>query len=123
MSEQALENVQHQDMETKPSGTNRRKGWIGGIIFTFVIAVLGYGLSHLPGFDRIGPLASAIVIAVAFRQFSGYPESIRPDPIFLQKLLRFAIILYGLRLNIEVVLHDGLPLLVRGRGRSCSPSG
>ncbi|WP_052528988.1 YeiH family protein [Kroppenstedtia eburnea] len=104
-------------METKPSGTNRRKGWIGGIIFTFVIAVLGYGLSHLPGFDRIGPLASAIVIAVAFRQFSGYPESIRPGIQFSsKKLLRFAIILYGLRLNIEVVLHDGLPLLVRGAG-------
>lgn len=117
MSEQALENVQHQDMETKPSGTNRRKGWIGGIIFTFVIAVLGYGLSHLPGFDRIGPLASAIVIAVAFRQFSGYPESIHPGIQFSsKKLLRFAIILYGLRLNIEVVLHDGLPLLVRGAG-------
>ncbi len=116
MSEQTL-SVQHPDMETKSSGTNRWKGWIGGIFFTFVIAVLGYGLSHLPGFDRIGPLASAIVIAVTFRQFSGYPESIRSGIQFSsKKLLRVAIVMYGLRLNIEVVLHDGLPLLVRGAG-------
>lgn len=116
MSEQTL-SVQHPDMETKSSGTSRWKGWIGGIFFTFVIAVLGYGLSHLSGFDRIGPLASAIVIAVTFRQFSGYPESIRSGIQFSsKKLLRIAIVLYGLRLNIEVVLHDGLPLLVRGAG-------
>ncbi|MFD1407359.1 YeiH family protein [Kroppenstedtia eburnea] len=116
MSEQTL-SVQHPDMETKSSGTSRWKGWIGGIFFTFVIAVLGYGLSHLSGFDRIGPLASAIVIAVTFRQFSGYPESIHPGIQFSsKKLLRIAIVLYGLRLNIEVVLHDGLPLLVRGAG-------
>lgn len=87
--------------------------WLGGVAFTFLIALLGYGLSKVPGFDRVGPLACAILIAVAYRQFWGYPEAIRPGIQFSAKrLLRLAIILYGLKLNIDVVLHQGLGLLV-----------
>ncbi|MFP3388810.1 YeiH family protein [Brevibacillus sp. SIMBA_040] len=87
--------------------------WIGGVAFTFVVALLGYGLSRVPGFDRVGPLACAILIAVAYRQFWGYPEALRSGIQFSAKrLLRLAIILYGLKLNIDVVLHQGLGLLV-----------
>lgn len=117
MSAPTLEKEPYPVQKPQPSGSIHWKGWIGGIIFTFVIAMLGYGLSYLPGFDRIGPLASAIIIAVAYRQFSGYPESIRSGIQFSsQKLLRLAIVLYGLRLNIEVVFQDGWPLLLRGAG-------
>lgn len=91
--------------------------WLGGVAFTFAIALLGYGLACLPAFDRVGPLACAILIAVAYRQFWGYPEPLRSGIQFSAKqLLRLAIILYGLKLNVDVVLHQGLGLLVYDAG-------
>jgi uncharacterized integral membrane protein (TIGR00698 family) len=100
---------------TKLSPANT--SWIAGNSFTFLIAILGFGLAKAPGFDHIGPLASAIVIGVVYRQIFGYPEKIRTGIQFsAKKLLRFAIILYGLKLNIDVFLHQGLGLLVRDTG-------
>ncbi|MFJ8235579.1 YeiH family protein [Ureibacillus sp. NPDC094379] len=91
--------------------------WIGGIGFTFLIALLGYLLAKVPGFSIVGQLASAILIAVLYRQFLGYPELLRSGIGFSSKrLLRFAIILYGLKLNLDTVLQDGLGLLVRDMG-------
>src|SRR5699024_2154323 len=67
--------------------------------------------------DRVGQLATAIVIAVIFRQIFGYPEAIRSGIAFSSKrLLRAAIILYGLKLNIDTVLSDGLGLLAVDAG-------
>ncbi|MGE8078022.1 YeiH family protein [Peribacillus loiseleuriae] len=91
--------------------------WVSGIAFTFFIALLGFGLSKITGFDRIGPLACSIIIAVMYRQIAGYPEKLRPGIEFsAKKLLRFAIILYGLKLNIDVIFNQGLPLLIRDIG-------
>lgn len=92
----------------------QRLNFIYGILFTFFIALLGFLLAQVPGFNQVGQLASAIIIAVAYRQFFGYPEAIRSGITFSsKKLLRLAIILYGLKLNIDVVFRDGLGLLVR----------
>lgn len=100
--------------EKKPVSTGR---WVGGIAFTFLIALLGYLLAKLPGFDHVGQLASAIVIAVLYRNIIGYPEILRTGIGFSsKKLLRFSIILYGLKLNIGTVLEDGLGLLIRDAG-------
>ncbi|MFK4997234.1 putative sulfate exporter family transporter [Bacillus sp. N9] len=80
----------------------------------FFIAFLGFLLAKIPGFSHVGQLACAIIIAVAFRQFFGYPEVLRSGITFsTKKLLRLAIILYGLRLNMAIVFQDGLGLLVR----------
>jgi uncharacterized integral membrane protein (TIGR00698 family) len=90
---------------------------LGGIAFTSVIAVFGFALAKVSGFDRVGPLACAIVIAVMYRQFFGYPEMISAGIQFTAKhFLRFAIILYGLKLNIDVVLHQGIGLIARDIG-------
>jgi len=111
LNEQAVQ--QQKKPEPKPSLAL----WIGGIAFTVVIAAIGYALSKVPGFDRVGPLACAIVIAVIYRQFFGYPEKIRVGIQFSSKrFLRFAIILYGLKLNIDIVLHQGLGLIARDVG-------
>ena len=59
--------------------------WIGGIAFTFFIAFLGYLLAKLPGFNLVGQLASAIVIAIAYRQIFGYPEALRSGIVFSGK--------------------------------------
>src|SRR5699024_564226 len=88
--------------------------WITGIAFTFFIALLGYLLALIPGFDHIGQLACAIIIAVLYRQIFGYPEVLRQGITFSsKKLLRLAIILYGLRLNMATVFNEGLGLLAR----------
>ncbi|MCH1627022.1 YeiH family protein [Fredinandcohnia quinoae] len=91
--------------------------WIGGVAFTFIIALLGYLLAKTPGFDHVGQLASAIIIAILYRQFFGYPELLRSGIVFSsKKLLRYAIVLYGLKLNINTVVQDGLGLLIRDVG-------
>jgi uncharacterized integral membrane protein (TIGR00698 family) len=88
--------------------------FLGGVGFTFFIALLGLGLSRISGFDRIGPLACAIIIAVVIRQIWDYPEKLRVGIEFSsKKLLRYAIVLYGLKLNIAVIFSQGMPLLLR----------
>ncbi|MEK4011338.1 putative sulfate exporter family transporter [Peribacillus sp. FSL M8-0224] len=88
---------------------------ISGIGFTLIIAVLGFILAALPGLNHIGPLACAILLAVVYRQVFGYPQKLRTGIQFSSKiLLRFAIILYGLKLNMIVIFHQGFPLLLRG---------
>lgn len=88
--------------------------WALGVLFTFAIALLGYGWAQIPGFDRIGQMACAILLAVAYRHFFGYPQALRSGIVFSsQRLLRLAIVLYGLKLNIGLVLGEGLGLLAR----------
>ncbi len=89
------------------------KSLLLGILFTFFIALLGYGLALVPGFNRVGPLASAIIIAIVYRQFFGYPKPLTAGVQFSSKyILRLAIILYGLKLNIDTIFEDGLGLLL-----------
>ncbi|WP_394173781.1 YeiH family protein [Guptibacillus hwajinpoensis] len=89
--------------------------WILGIAFTFFIALLGYYLAMVPGFTLTGQLASAIFISILYRQIAGYPEWLRAGITFSsKKLLRFAIILYGIKLNVSLILQDGLPILLLG---------
>jgi len=88
--------------------------WIGGIAFTFLISLLGYLLAKMPGFSQVGQLATAIIVAILYRHFFGYPELLRVGIAFVSKrLLRIAIILFGLKLNIDTVFQDGVGLLVR----------
>ncbi|WP_411843216.1 YeiH family protein [Salinicoccus sp. HZC-1] len=92
----------------------RTKGFITGILFTLVIAISGFSLAKLPVFEYIGPLATAIIIAFIYRQIFGYPYKIASGIQFSSKiLLRAAIILYGLKLNIDIVFAEGLTLLMQ----------
>jgi uncharacterized integral membrane protein (TIGR00698 family) len=98
----------------KPPPFAKVKAMIGGLAFTFAIAVIGDGLAQLPVLHPIGPMACAILTAVLYRQTAGYPNLLRAGIQFSAKrLLRIAIILFGLRLNVEIILHQGLGLLVR----------
>jgi len=104
-------------MNTSLAKTKNASSSIGGVGFTFIIALISFGLSKLPGLDHIGQLACAIIIAVVYRQIWGYPEKFRTGIQFSAKrLLRIAIILFGLKLNIDIVLHQGIGLLARGVG-------
>ena len=85
-----------------------------GVLFTFFVAMAGYVLAKLPGLDRVGQMACAILLAVLYRQLRGYPEELRSGIRFSSTiLLRLAIILFGLKLNITMVLQQGPGLLIR----------
>jgi uncharacterized integral membrane protein (TIGR00698 family) len=89
--------------------------FILGIAFTIIIAWSGLLLANLPVFSLVGGMLTALMIAVSYRNLVGYPEQIREG---IQTVgyhgLRFAIILYGFKLNINLILRDGIPLLLQG---------
>ncbi|MGE5561382.1 MAG: YeiH family protein [Chloroflexota bacterium] len=97
-----------------PAGTKSR---ILGILFTFAIAFAGMQLAKLPVLARVGAMITAILIAIVYRQLFGYPDAIRPGIQFSAKvLLRLAIVLFGVRLDLALILHQGLGLLARDIG-------
>lgn len=91
----------------------KSKAFIYGLLFTFIIAVISLLGSKLPFLDKIGALTIAILIAILYRHFKGYPEAYRSGIVFSSKrLLKLAIILYGLKLNIYDVIGKGSDLLL-----------
>ena len=107
-------------MDDKPARTcpiRSNLPLVAGVLFTFVVAELGIQLAKLPVFSRFGAMISAILIAIAYRQVMGYPEAIRKGVQYSAKvLLRVAIVLFGFRLNLAVIMREGLGLLVRDVG-------
>ncbi|MGX9136317.1 YeiH family protein [Rummeliibacillus sp. JY-2-4R] len=95
----------------------QQPGFIKGILFTTAIAIIAFLLSKLPILNYLGPLAVSIIIAVIIRNTQPYPQQWKSGIDFSsKKILRFAIILYGIRLNIAVVAYEGIPLIVRSAG-------
>ncbi|WP_091189771.1 YeiH family protein [Paenibacillus catalpae] len=89
--------------------------WIYSLALTAAVAVAAYYLARLPVLDHIGQMALALTGTIIARQFFGYPERLRAGIPFASKyLLRLAIILCGLRLNIGTLLHQGPALLLQG---------
>lgn len=83
-----------------------------GLSFTFIIALISLLLSKIPILENIGSLTIAILIAIIYRHFKGYPTRYRNGIEFSSKrLLKFAIILYGLKLNINEIITKGATLL------------
>ncbi|KMY42894.1 membrane protein [Bacillus sp. FJAT-27916] len=94
------------------SQTNSRISFWGGIGFTALLALLGFILAELPVFDYIGPLACSILLAIVYRNVRSYPENLRSGVHFSARiLLRAAIILYGLKLDMQIIFSEGLGLL------------
>lgn len=93
------------------------KPFVLGILFTFIIAIISILLSQLPVISSVGALAVALLIGVVYRQTFGYPELIRTGVTFsAKKLLRFAIVLYGFKLNLHLIINDGWVMLLLGVG-------
>ncbi|NGP46680.1 YeiH family protein [Bacillaceae bacterium SIJ1] len=89
--------------------------FFGGVMFTLVLALAGFLLARIPGLSAVGPLTIAIVLAIVYRSFLGYPQKIKAGVVFSsKKVLRFAIVLYGFQLNLNVIWQDGLGVLLSG---------
>lgn len=91
--------------------------FILGITFTLIVALISIALSHLPIIQNIGALAVALLIGLVYRQALGYPEILRPGITFsAKKLLRVAIVFYGFKLNLQLIISEGWIMLVLGAG-------
>lgn len=89
-------------------------GFYLGILLMVFITFLAYSISLIPIFSFIGPLAIALLLAIIYRNVFQYPETLRSGIQFSSKMiLRLAIILYGVRLNIQMIVDEGFPLLFR----------
>ncbi|MBB6669908.1 YeiH family protein [Cohnella nanjingensis] len=92
----------------------RSTGIAGGLILTLILMLAGWQLARVPGLSLFGPMACTLLIAATYRHLFGLPEALRPGIRFsTTTLLRTAIVLYGLKLPIDAVLQQGLPLLAR----------
>ncbi|MCI2788682.1 MULTISPECIES: YeiH family protein [Staphylococcus] len=91
----------------------KHKYFFIGMLFTFGIAMLSLALSKLPILNHVGGLSIAILIAILYRHFKGYPEQYKVGITFSSKrLLKIAIVFYGLKLNIDEILGRSGPLLL-----------
>ena len=80
-----------------------------GVALTFAIAVVALLLRMIPGVATFSALILAILIGIAFQNLVGAPAICRPGIKFsMRRILRFAIILYGLQLTLTQVASVGV---------------
>ncbi|TDF92312.1 YeiH family protein [Paenibacillus piri] len=88
--------------------TNNYMGFAGGIAITLLLALAAKYLSGFPVFAIMGQLVIAILLGMAWRAAIGAREQTMPGVAFSgKKLLRYGIILLGMRLNLADVVHAG----------------
>lgn len=87
--------------------------YVTGFAMTAAFAALALALVRLPGLQHLGALSIALLVGLAWRAFRRVPGDRDAGIGFsAKKLLRFGIILLGVRLNFELVLHAGLKILL-----------
>ncbi|QDX92742.1 YeiH family putative sulfate export transporter [Brevibacillus laterosporus] len=86
----------------------RTVGFIIGLAITLVIALVARYLAQFPILSIMGQLVIAILIGITWRAVAGVPQQVIAGTNFSsKKLLRFGIILLGMRLNLMDILHAG----------------
>ena len=79
---------------------------------TLACSLLGKWISGFPGFSLIGHLVLALLLGMAFQIFPGPTQTARESTGFISnKFLRLGIILLGFKLNLAVLLSEGLQSL------------
>jgi uncharacterized integral membrane protein (TIGR00698 family) len=77
------------------------------------IGVLATLLASLPGLSVVGSLTMALLLGIGWRTIVGLPKTYLNGVQFsAKKLLRFGIVLTGVRLNFSLIVSSGLPVLV-----------
>lgn len=83
-------------------------GFRTGLGLTLLIALAATWAAGLPGFKVLGPLSTALIIALLWKGAMEVPGAQRPGFAFAaKKLLRWGIILLGVRLNFVLVANAG----------------
>ncbi len=79
-----------------------------GVGLTVLLAVLGLVLGDLPFLARLGPLSVALIFGLLWRALMHVPEHHHEGIGFSAKrLLRWGIILLGVRLDFALIAHSG----------------
>lgn len=91
-----------------------------GVGITLAAALGCITLTSLPVLNYISPLAAAIFLSIIYRHIFGYPEKYKPGLEFSEKyLLKAAVVLYGLKLNISIIFEEGWQLVLMSAGVIC----
>ncbi|TDL78803.1 YeiH family protein [Peribacillus frigoritolerans] len=84
-----------------------------GILLTFIFAAAASYTASFSLFSIIGPLIIAMMIGIMWRAFAGISEPVLAGAGFSsKKLLRFGIILLGMRLNLSDLYHAGFNVFI-----------
>lgn len=95
-----------------PALTNMH-GNIQGIVLAIVVGVLAHNIVKIPLLSVPGPLVIAILVGILWRALMGVPEYASPGIGFAsKKLLRYGIILMGVRLNLNAIMAAGPQIIV-----------
>lgn len=100
---------------TTRSWTRSAEGFVAENGPGLVVAGLGAAIATLVAapFDPISPLVAAVVIGALIGNVARVPEAVRPGLAFAAKrILRFGVVLLGLRLSVGDVFDVGGPGLV-----------
>ncbi len=97
----------------KKSNTSTRTTFLLGLGITIVIGIVATVLAPLPGLAVMGSLTVALLLGLAWRSTVGLPKAYATGVRFsAQKLLRYGIILTGVRLNFALVAASGIKVLI-----------
>lgn len=92
----------------KPEFVNAFANLWPGLLLASAVAACGFGLRFAPGVSIFSPLILAIVMGMVFHNLVGTPARAKAGVAFsLRRILRFAIVLLGLQLNVEQMLAVG----------------
>lgn len=84
-------------------------GFLLGLLLTLLLAAAGKWLASFPALAVLGPLVPALLLGMAWRSALPLPAAAGGGIAFASKrVLRFGIILLGLRLNLLDIVHAGL---------------
>jgi len=90
-----------------------RKTFVIGLAITVVIGIVATVLAPLPGLAIMGSLTVALLLGLAWRSVVGLPKAYAGGVRFsAQKILRYGIILTGVRLNFALIVASGVKVLL-----------
>jgi len=83
-----------------------------GLVLTAIIGVVAMQLAPLPGLAVLGSLTIALLLGIGWRGLFGLPKVYGGGVQFsARRVLRFGIILTGVRLNFGLIVSSGLQVL------------
>ena len=108
--------VQPVSQDIQPADSPLHKGRIGflkGILYTLVLAVIAGFIANLPLFSIMGIMIISILLGMLWKGMVGVPLNAEKGIAFSSKvLLRVGIVLMGLRLNLEQIVSAGFSVLI-----------
>jgi uncharacterized integral membrane protein (TIGR00698 family) len=95
-----------------PFKQTKKCGFLQGVGLTLLIAIVAKYTATVPFFSIMGQLVIAILIGICWRVVFGVRENTIAGISFSsKKLLRYGIILLGMRLNLIDIIHAGPKVL------------